>query len=61
MMKKHPIIRARGACTAACVRSKRGACTAEGVSAAAEVAGTVEGVCYVLRGQKQLGCLAVRR
>ena len=29
--------------------------TAEGVSAAVKVAGTVEGVCCVLRGQKQRG------
>ena len=61
VMKKSPIIRARGACTAACVRSERGVCTAAGVSAAVEVAGTVEGVCCVLRGQKQLRCLAVRQ
>ena len=44
VMKKSPIIGARGACTAACVRSERGACTAEGVSADVEVAETVEGV-----------------
>ena len=53
--EKSPISRAKDACTAACVRSERGACTAESVSVAMEVAGTVEGVCCVLRGQEQLG------
>ena len=41
--EKSPIIRAKGACTA--VRSDRGACTAEGVSATMVGAGTVVGVC----------------
>ena len=35
-MAKKNIIRVGGACTAACVRIERGACTAEGVSAAVE-------------------------
>ena len=48
--EKSPIIGARDACTAACVRSERGACTAEGVSAAMEVVGTVEcAECCVVR------------
>ena len=38
-----PINRAEGACMATCVRSERGACTSKGVSAATDVAGTVEG------------------
>ena len=41
VMKKTPIIRAKDACTA--VRSERGACTAENVSAAMVGAGTVVG------------------
>ena len=41
--EKTPIIRAKDACTA--VRSERGACTAESVSAAMEGAETVVGVC----------------
>ena len=41
--EKYPIIRANDACTA--VRSERGACTAESVSAATGGAGTVVGVC----------------
>ena len=53
--EKSHIIRTKDACIAACVRSERGACTAESVSVAMEVAGTVEGVCCVLRGQEQLG------
>ena len=43
--EKSPVVRERGAGTATSVRSERGACTAEGVSSAMEVAGTVEGVC----------------
>ena len=55
-----PIIRAKGASTAAvCIRLELGACTTEGVSVAMKVAGTAEGVCLALRDQKQLGCLAV--
>ena len=53
--EKSPIIRAKDTCAAACVRSERGACTTESVSEVMEVAGTVEGVCCVLRGQEQLG------
>ena len=40
---KSPIIRAKDACTA--VRSERGACTEESVSASTGSAGTVVGVC----------------
>ena len=40
---KSPIIRAKDACTA--VRSERGACTAESVSASTGSAGTVVGGC----------------
>ena len=55
-----PITRTRGACTAVCTRSERGARTAQGVSVTMKVAGTAEeGVCRVLRGHKQLRCLAV--
>ena len=50
----YPIIRARGACTAARVRAERGASTAEGVSV--EVAGTAEGLCRLFGVQTQLGC-----
>ena len=53
--EKSPIIRAKDAFTAACVRSERGACTAESVSADMEVTATVVGVWEMLRGQEQLG------
>ena len=47
--EKSPIVRAKVACTA--VRSERGACTAENVSAAMVGAGTVVGCaeCCVVR------------
>ena len=47
--EKSPIIRAKDACTAACVRSERGACTDM------EVTATMVGVWEMLRGQEQLG------
>ena len=43
--EKSPVIHAKEPGTAGCVHSERGACMAENVSAAMEVAGTVEGVC----------------
>ena len=49
-MAVSPSVRARCACTAACTRSERGACLADGVSAIVEVTGTVERVSCVLRG-----------
>ena len=43
--EQSPIVRAKDTCTASCVRSERGACTAKSVSAFMGGAGTVVRVC----------------